>query len=78
MCFRKTIIIISASIFLLSTNLRAESEKECFEKVSRNIHKFNQGFDRLILKPVAVGYNKLPDSIKKGGGPHLLISIRYK
>ena len=68
MSVKKTIIIISASIILLSTNLRAETEKDCFEKVSRSIHKFNQGFDKLILRPVAVGYNKLPEPIKKGTG----------
>ena len=68
MNFKKTIIIISASIFFLSTGLKAETEKECFEKISRGIFKFNQGFDRAILKPIAKGYNKLPDPIKKGTG----------
>jgi len=66
--FKKIIIIVSASIILLSTSLRAEPEKECFEKVSRSIFKFNQGFDKAILKPVASGYNKLPEPIKKGTG----------
>jgi phospholipid-binding lipoprotein MlaA len=48
--------------------LRAETEKECFEKVSRSIFKFNQVVDKAVLKPIASGYNKLPDSIKKGTG----------
>ena len=68
MNFKKTIILISASILLLSTSLRAETEKECFEKVSRSIFKFNQVVDKAVLKPIASGYNKLPDSIKKGTG----------
>ena len=68
MSLKKIIILISASFLLLSTNLKAESEKECFEKVSRGIFKFNQGFDKNILKPIAAGYNKLPDPIKKGTG----------
>ena len=68
MNLKKTIIIISATIFLLSTNLSAETEKECFEKVSRSIFKFNQSFDQIILRPIAAGYNKLPDSIRKGTG----------
>ena len=46
----------------------AETEKECFEKVSRGIFKFNQGFDNLILEPIAKGYNKLPEPIKNGTG----------
>ncbi len=68
MNFKKIIILISASILLLSTGLRAETEKECFEKVSRSIFKFNQVVDKAVLKPIASGYNKLPDSIKKGTG----------
>ena len=68
MGFKKIIILFSISIFLFSTSLRAETEKECFEKVSRSIFKFNQSFDKVILKPIAKGFNKLPDSIKKGTG----------
>lgn len=68
MGFKKIIILASVSILLFSTNLRAEPENECFEKVSRNIFKFNQSFDRIILRPLAVGYNKLPEPVKKGAG----------
>ena len=68
MSLKKIIILISASVFLLSTNLSAETEKDCFEKVSRGVFKFNQGFDKAILKPIASVYNKLPDPIKDGTG----------
>jgi len=68
MSLKKIIIIILASTLLLSTSLKAETEKECFEGVSRSIFKFNQGFDKAILRPVASAYNKLPDPIKKGTG----------
>ena len=68
MNFKKTIILITTSFFLFSSNLSAETEKECFEKVSRGIFKFNQGFDRTILKPIAQAYSKLPDPIRKGTG----------
>ena len=68
MDIKKTIIIISASIFLLSTSLKAETEKECFEGVSRSIFKFNQGFDKSVLRPVAKAYNKLPEKIRDGTG----------
>ena len=64
----KKIFIISASIFLMTTGLKAEAEKECFENVSRGIFKFNKSFDKAILRPIAAGYNKLPDPIKKGTG----------
>ena len=65
---KKIVILISVSMFLLSSSLQAETEKECFEKVSRNIFKFNQSFDKAILKPIATAYNKLPDPLKKGTG----------
>ena len=68
MALNKIIILVSISFFLLSTSSRAEPEKECFEKVSRNIFKFNKGFDRTVLRPIAAGYNKLPNPIKKGTG----------
>ena len=55
--------ICGYSIFVF-TNLQAQDE--CFEGMSRGIFKFNQGFDKAILKPIAVGYNKLPEPIKKG------------
>jgi phospholipid-binding lipoprotein MlaA len=68
MSFKKIIIIFSASALLFSTNLKAETEKECFEGVSRSIFKFNKGFDSAILKPVATAYNKLPEPIRNGTG----------
>ena len=66
--FKKIIILLSSIFLLYSTSLRAEAEKECFEKLSRGIFKFNQGFDRSVLRPIAAGYNKLPEPIKKGTG----------
>ena len=68
MILNKVIILVTISFFVLSTSSRAEPEKECFEKVSRNIFKFNKGFDRTVLRPIAAGYNKLPNPIKKGTG----------
>jgi len=69
MSLKKIITITLASFFLLlSTSLKAETENECFEGISRNIFKFNQGFDRAILKPIAKGYNKLPEPIRNGTG----------
>jgi len=66
MSLKKIITVISVSVLLVSSGLKAETE--CFEKVSRNIFKFNQGFDKTILRPLAAGYNKLPKSIRNGTG----------
>ena len=64
--FKKLLLIICSIFIILSVNANAQTDKECFEKVSRGIFKFNQGFDNVILEPIAKGYNKLPEPIKNG------------
>ena len=67
----KKIQIILYSILLnilIVVSANAEAEKECFEKISRGVFKFNQGFDNIILEPVAKVYNKLPEPVKNGTG----------
>ena len=72
-----TITIIS--IFLLAFNANAGSDgdlvlkkdqpkeiKDCFEKLNRATFKFNQGLDKVIIKPIAKGYRNLPSGIQKG------------
>ena len=68
MSYKKIILSILVSLLLFTSNLSAETEKECFESVSRGVFKFNQGFDKAILRPIAAGYNKLPESIRTGAG----------
>ena len=70
MGFKKIQIILYSiliNIFLL-VSANAQSENECFEKVSRGVFKFNQGVDNIILEPVAKVYNKLPEPVKNGTG----------
>jgi phospholipid-binding lipoprotein MlaA len=64
MNYSKNFILIFVSLLLLSSKVSADTE--CFEKTSRAIFKFNMGFDRAVLKPIAKGYNKLPEPIRKG------------
>ena len=66
MRFKKIYSITCSILLMLSVNANAETNKECFEKISRGVFKFNQGFDKVILKPVAKGYNKLPEPIRNG------------
>jgi phospholipid-binding lipoprotein MlaA len=68
MNFKKITILFFATFIIFQSNVSAAPEKECFEKISRGIFKFNKGFDKAILKPIASGYNKLPDPIKTGTG----------
>jgi phospholipid-binding lipoprotein MlaA len=64
--FKKLHLIICSIFLVYSVSANAQTDKECFEKISRGIFKFNQGFDNVILEPIAKGYNKLPEPIKKG------------
>tara|TARA_Y100001970_G_C14001440_1_gene733612 strand:- start:86 stop:829 length:744 start_codon:yes stop_codon:yes gene_type:complete len=67
----KKIKLITCSLILalfVNANAESNSEKECFENISRGIFQFNQGFDKAIMKPVAKAYNKLPEPVKKGTG----------
>ena len=42
--------------------------KDCFESVNRATFAFNQGLDNILFEPLAKGYRKLPNPIKKGTG----------
>ena len=64
----KLVIIMFALTLNFSTSLKAETEKECFEKVSRAVFGFNEAVDKAVIGPIARGYNKLPEPIKKGTG----------
>ena len=66
MGFKKLHLTICSIFLALSVSANAQTDKECFEKVSRGIFKFNQGFDNVILEPVAKAYNKLPEPVRKG------------
>ena len=65
---KKLYILICSIILVISSNANATTEKECFEKVSRGIFKFNQGLDNLLLEPAAKVYNKLPEPVRNGTG----------
>ena len=47
----------------------AEKEvRDCFEKLNRVTFALNMGLDKVIFKPVAKGYRKLPSPIRTGTG----------
>jgi phospholipid-binding lipoprotein MlaA len=64
--FKNLKILLSLFLLIAFVTPKANAVDECFENVSRSIHKFNMGFDEAILDPIAKGYNKLPDPIKDG------------
>jgi len=57
-------ISILAIILCLSSN--AQTAEECFEGTSRAVFKFNIALDDAVIGPLAKGYNKLPDPVRKG------------
>ena len=50
----------------MSSNSRLKEVDDCFEKINRGIFAFNQGLDKVIFKPLATGYRKLPKPIRSG------------
>ena len=66
MSYKKLYLLVCSFLIVFASSVSAESDKECFEKISRGIFKFNQGFDNAILEPVAKVYNKLPEPVRKG------------
>ena len=60
---KKIVFILTITVFSISG---AKATEECFENTSRAIFKFNMALDGAVLEPIAKGYNKLPDPIKRG------------
>ncbi len=50
----------------IKSNSESKEVKDCFEKVNRGIFAFNQGLDKVIFKPLATGYRKLPQPVRSG------------
>ena len=75
----KKIIITSLISLMLAANVSADTDgennlskknsgevKDCFEGLNRATFSLNQGLDKVIFKPVAKGYRKLPSPIRSG------------
>ena len=52
-------------ISLKKSNTQKEV-KDCFESINRGVFAFNQGLDKVLFKPLAKGYRKLPQPIRSG------------
>ena len=64
--YKKFTLIFFKILIVALLTFQAKATEECFECLSRSIFKFNLAFDNAILEPVAKGYNKLPEPLKKG------------
>ena len=54
-----------------SQNIVNKEIKDPFEGMNRSVFKFNQGFDKYVLKPINTEYEKLPDNLKRGVSNHV-------
>ena len=74
----KKFLSISVITFFIFTNAFAGADgeielskkskpvKDCFEPVNRVTFAVNQGLDKVIFKPVAIGYRSLPSPVRTG------------
>jgi phospholipid-binding lipoprotein MlaA len=76
----KKLLLLITLAFFMAFNLQASSDgelslnnhdsnkniKDCFEGLNRATFAFNQGLDKALIKPLAEGYRKLPDTVQKG------------
>ena len=53
---------------LVVSNSKAEEKnvKDCFEKINRATFAFNMALDKVLFRPVAAGYRKLPSPLRSG------------
>ena len=61
------ISVISIQFLVVSFSYGEEKEiKDCFEKINRATFAFNMALDKVLFRPVAAGYRKLPSPVKTG------------
>ena len=70
--------LIPIIIFMLTSSVSADTDgdnslskkrgavKDCFEGFNRATFSLNQGLDKVIFKPIAKGYRKLPSPVRTG------------
>jgi|TARA_B100000401_G_scaffold375010_1_gene274879 phospholipid-binding lipoprotein MlaA len=54
------------NIELTKKNKKNQTTEDCFESINRASFAFNQGLDKVIFKPIAKGYRKLPSPVRNG------------
>ena len=64
----KIIALLFIIQFLVVTNSYGQEKdvRDCFEKINRATFAFNMALDKVLFRPVAKGYRKLPSPIKIG------------
>ena len=60
-----SVILIQLTVVSISYS-EEKNVKDCFEKVNRATFAFNMALDKVLFRPVAIGYRKLPSPIRTG------------
>ena len=74
---KKIIIFFLISVFLSvsvsagtdgvkNISKKAKPVEDCFERLNRSTFALNEGLDKVIFKPIAKGYRKLPSPVRTG------------
>tara|TARA_B100001057_G_scaffold471874_1_gene534602 strand:- start:130 stop:912 length:783 start_codon:yes stop_codon:yes gene_type:complete len=74
---KKILTILALSFLILGNSLagsdgeltlskKSKSVKDCFEPINRITFAVNMGLDKVIFKPVAMGYRVLPSPVRVG------------
>jgi len=87
MMIMKKILITSLISLMLASSVSAGTDgennlskknsgpvKDCFESLNRATFSLNQGLDKVVFKPIAKGYRKLPTSVRSGTS-NMLINL---
>ena len=65
--FKTILSIIVVQLMVASFASADEKEvKDCFEKLNRATFAFNMVLDKVLFRPVAAGYRKLPSPVRTG------------
>ncbi len=65
--FKLFISIVAIQFLVVSSSYGEEKEvKDCFEKLNRATFAFNMALDKVLFRPVAAGYRKLPSPVRAG------------
>ena len=64
----KIIAMLFIIQFLVVSNSYGQEKdvRDCFEKINRATFAFNMALDKVLFRPVATGYRKLPSPIRTG------------
>ena len=65
--FRIIISILVIQFLVVTSSYGEEKQvKDCFEKINRATFAFNMALDKVLFRPVASGYRKLPSPVRTG------------